>query len=115
LPGRLCAVAAILLLCSQRNNKLPTSILALCPPAAAFEALAHKFDFSRPHTLCDIGGSAGVLCCAVAKAHSHMSCTTFDLPAVHSAAEQYIAEQGLQGRVKVGLGAKTTAALTLLH
>lgn len=73
-------------------------------PAAAFQALAQKFDFSRYHTLGDIGGSAGVLCCAVAKAHCHMSCTTLDLPAIHSAAKQYVAEQGLQDRVKVGPG-----------
>lgn len=72
-------------------------------PAAAFEAFAQKFDFSRYQTLGDIGGSAGVLCCAVAKALHHMSCTTLDLPAIHSAAEQYVAEQGLQDRVKVGL------------
>jgi cyclopropane fatty-acyl-phospholipid synthase-like methyltransferase len=73
----------------------------VAPTAAAFKLLAEKFDFSRYKTLADIGGSAGVLCCAVAHAHSHVSCTTLDLPAVHAAAGQYIAGQGLQDRVKV--------------
>lgn len=70
-------------------------------PAAGFEQLAAKFDFSRYKTLGDIGGSAGALCCTLAKAHPHLTCTTLDLPAVHAAAEQYVAQQGLADRVKV--------------
>lgn len=66
--------------------------------------MAAKFDFSRYKTLGDIGGSAGVLCCAVAKAHPHLQCTTLDLPPVHAAAEQYVAQQGLADRVKVCWG-----------
>lgn len=72
--------------------------------AAGFEQLAAKFDFSNYKTLGDIGGSAGALSCVVAKAHPHLSCTTLDLPAVHAAAEQYIEQQGLTDRVKVGKG-----------
>lgn len=34
-----------------------------------FEALAEKFDFSRYHTLCDVGGATGLLCIEVAKKH----------------------------------------------
>jgi hypothetical protein len=37
--------------------------------AVKFAALAEKFDFSKYQTLSDIGGSAGVLCCEVAKRH----------------------------------------------
>jgi hypothetical protein len=70
-------------------------------PAAAFQALASKFDWSRYNTLGDFGGSAGVLCCCVAAAQPHMSCTTHDLPAVHGAAVQYARQQGLTDRVKV--------------
>lgn len=77
------------------------TLLNVFVPAAAFQLLAQRFDFSRYKTLGDIGGSAGVLCCAVAQAHPHMTCTTLDLPAVHAAAEQYITSQGLQDRVKV--------------
>jgi hypothetical protein len=69
--------------------------------AANFQALAASFDFSRYKTLGDFGGSAGTLCCCVAAAHPHMRATTYDLPAVHSAAEKHIAQWGLQERVKV--------------
>lgn len=74
-------------------------LLSLLP--AAFQSLVAQFDFSRYKTLGDIGGSAGVLCCCVAEAHPHMSCTTHDLPAVHQAAVQYVQQQGLAERVKV--------------
>lgn len=78
-------------------NALPVAGLL----AAAFELLASTFDFSPYKALGDIGGSAGVLSCAVAKANPHMQCTTLDLPAVHAAAEEYVAQQGLHGKVKV--------------
>jgi hypothetical protein len=71
-------------------------------PSAAFEALATQFDWSRYKTLGDFGGSAGVLCCCVAASQPHMSCSTHDLPAVHDAAVQYVQQQGLADRVKVG-------------
>lgn len=72
--------------------------------AVGFEALASKFDFSRYGSLGDIGGSVGVLCCCVAAAHTHMRCTTLDLPTVHDAAVQYVQHQGLSDRVQVGQG-----------
>jgi hypothetical protein len=69
--------------------------------AAAFQALATQFDWSRYKTLGDFGGSAGVLCCCVAAAQPHMTCTTHDLPAVHDAAAQYVQQQGLTDKVQV--------------
>ena len=48
--------------------------------AGNFAAFAEKFDFSRYHTLCDIGGATGQLSCLVAKRHPHLRCTTLDLP-----------------------------------
>src|ERR1700733_11722097 len=44
-----------------------------------FEAFAEKFDFPPYKTLCDIGGATGLLCTEVAKRHSHIRCTSFDL------------------------------------
>jgi hypothetical protein len=67
--------------------------------AANFAQLAAKFDFSRYQTLCDVGGATAQLSCAVASAHSHMSCTSTDLPAVVPIASRYIAEAGLSDRV----------------
>src|SRR5260370_16048614 len=45
-----------------------------------FEAFAAKFDFSHYQTLCDIGGATGLLIIQVARRHSHIPCTSFDLP-----------------------------------
>jgi predicted O-methyltransferase YrrM len=64
-----------------------------------FAALAEKFDFSRYKTLCDIGGSVGLLSILVAKRHPHMRCTTTDLPEVAKIATRKIAAAGLADRV----------------
>jgi cyclopropane fatty-acyl-phospholipid synthase-like methyltransferase len=64
-----------------------------------FEALAHKFDFSPYKTLCDVGGALGVLCVEVARKHSHLRCTSFDLPQVQPLAGKYIAAAGLSARI----------------
>lgn len=65
-----------------------------------FSALAEKFDFSRYQTLCDVGGSVGLLSMLVAKRHPHLRCTTTDLPEVVKIAERKIAAAGLGDRVK---------------
>jgi hypothetical protein len=65
-----------------------------------FQALAEKFDFSRYHTLCDIGGSIGLLSMLVARRHAHLQCTTADLPEVTRIAERRIAGAGLSDRVR---------------
>jgi len=70
--------------------------------AAPFAAFAEKFDFSRYGTLCDVGGAAAQLSCAVAAAHRHMRCMSLDLPKVVPIAARYIAEAGLSDRVESG-------------
>ena len=67
-----------------------------------FAALAHKFDFSRFKTLCDIGGAAGVLSVQVAREHGNIRCTSLDLPQVEPIAKEYIAANGMSDRVKTG-------------
>ena len=47
-----------------------------------FLALAERFDFAPYRTLCDVGGAAGDLSCAVAARHPHLRCISFDLPVV---------------------------------
>jgi predicted O-methyltransferase YrrM len=69
-----------------------------------FEAFAEKFDFSRYRTMCDIGGATGLLSIEVAKRHPHLTCTSFDLPAVEPVAKKSIAAAGLQDRVKTAAG-----------
>ena len=67
--------------------------------AANFQALAERFDFSRYATLTDVGGATGQLAIIVAQHHSHMHCTTSDLPVVRPIAERSIAAAGLADRV----------------
>lgn len=67
--------------------------------AGNFTALAEKFDFSRYGTLCDVGGSGGILSLAVAQLHDHMTCVSADLPEVTVIAAKTIAGAGFSDRV----------------
>lgn len=67
--------------------------------ARNFMVLAEKFDFSKYKTLCDVGGAGGVLSIMVATRHSHMNCTTADLPMVSAIARKKIEKFGLSDRV----------------
>ncbi len=69
-----------------------------------FEALANKFDFSRYHTLSDVGGAAGLLCIEVAKKHPHMQCISFDLTPVELVAKKHIVAAGLTDRIRTASG-----------
>ena len=65
----------------------------------AFQALAKKFDFSAYNSLCDIGGSSAALSIQVAMENQHMTCTSTDLPELHSIADENISDFGLKERV----------------
>ncbi len=67
--------------------------------AANFQSFADKFDFSRYHSLCDIGGATGQLSMLVAKKHPHLRCISADLPAATRIAERKISAAGLADRV----------------
>jgi hypothetical protein len=69
-----------------------------------FEALAAAFDFRPYKTLCDVGGAAGDLSCAVAARHPHLRCTSFDLPVVEPIARAAIARRGLSDRITTKAG-----------
>ena len=69
-----------------------------------FETFADKFDFSKFQTLCDVGGATGLLSIEVAKKHSHLKCTSFDLPAVEPIAKNHIAAAGLENRIGTASG-----------
>ena len=69
-----------------------------------FEAFAEKFDFSKFQTLCDVGGATGLLSIEAAKRHSHLKCTSFDLPEVELIAKKHIAAAGLESRVGTASG-----------
>jgi hypothetical protein len=67
--------------------------------AGNFMAFAERFDFSRYKSLCDVGGATGLLSRLVAKRHSHMTCTSADLPPATEIARRKIAADGLAARV----------------
>ena len=67
--------------------------------AGNFRAFAEKFNFSRYHTLCDVGGATGQLSIVVAKEHPHLQCTSVDLPAATLIATRKIAAAGLVNRI----------------
>jgi predicted O-methyltransferase YrrM len=67
--------------------------------AGNFQALADKFDFSRYHTLCDVGGATGQLSSIVATRHPHIRCTSLDLPPATAIAARKIAAAGVADRV----------------
>jgi precorrin-6B methylase 2 len=69
-----------------------------------FELFAERFDFSPHRTLCDVGGATGLLCIEAAKRHSHLQCTTFDLPPVEPIAQRHIEAAGLAARVRTAKG-----------
>jgi hypothetical protein len=64
-----------------------------------FLALAERFDFAPYATLCDVGGAAADLSCAVAARHPHLRCLSLDLPVVEPIARAAIARRGLADRV----------------
>ena len=69
--------------------------------AGNFMKLAHDFDFSKYHTLCDVGGSGANLSILVAKNNDHMKCISFDLPPVGPIAKENVKHLGLNDRIEV--------------
>jgi hypothetical protein len=63
-------------------------------------AIARKFPWMRYRTAVDVGTAQGDLITQVALANPHLEGVGFDLPPVGPAFEEYIAANGLAGRVK---------------
>jgi hypothetical protein len=84
----------------SKPERLEQFMDAMCGISTGnFQAFADKFDFSRYHTLCDVGGATGLLSMLVAKRHPHLRCTSLDLPAATAIAQRKIAAAGLADRV----------------
>ncbi len=64
-----------------------------------FIDFSNKFDFSKYGTLCDIGGSGGLLSIQVALNNEHMNCISMDLPPVEPIAKETIEQFGLSSRI----------------
>ena len=72
--------------------------------AANFQLLAEKFDFSRYHSVSDIGGALALLSRIVAARHPHLTFKSFDLPEVAPHAQKYIEAAGLTDRIQAVAG-----------
>lgn len=69
-----------------------------------FIMLSKVFDFTQYSTLCDVGGSGGILAAQVAMNNEHMNCITYDLPPVEPIASENIEMMGLSERVSAQSG-----------
>jgi len=69
--------------------------------AGNFMKLAHDFDFSKYHTLCDVGGSGANLSIQVVKNNDHIKCISFDLPPVGPIAKENVNNLGLNDRIEI--------------
>lgn len=69
----------------------------------AFDSLAAKYDFSKYQTLSDIGGSGATLSTSIAKLHSSIKCTSYDLPEIQGIAKEILASQGMETIVSTGV------------
>jgi hypothetical protein len=67
-------------------------------------AIARKFPFSNYKSVVDVGPAQGDLIAQIALANPNVTGVGFDLPAVGPIFEDYIAENGLAGRVKFQAG-----------
>jgi hypothetical protein len=63
-------------------------------------AIAAKFPWKNYKTICDVGTAQGDTAAQIAMAHPHLHATGFDLPEVAPIFEEYMAELGLNGRMK---------------
>ena len=66
--------------------------------------LLRYLDLSGAQRLIDVGGGPGTYSIMFARKHPELTCTVFDLPEVVKIAKEYVAEAGLQDRVKLLAG-----------
>jgi hypothetical protein len=72
--------------------------------AANFMQLGEKFDFSRYHSVSDIGGALALLSRIVGSQHQHLSFNSFDLPPVAPLAQKQIDAAGMTDRIQIVSG-----------
>lgn len=64
------------------------------------EAISTKYDFSQCETLVDVGGGLGGMISAIAAANPHLKGIVYDAPSVVERSKEFLAFNGLDGRVK---------------
>lgn len=69
-----------------------------------YRLLSKQLDFSKYNSLCDIGGSTALLSICIAKQYSNIKCTSFDLEAMNTIANNNVKKHGLEGRIDIVSG-----------
>jgi O-methyltransferase domain/Dimerisation domain len=72
--------------------------------AGAAQAIADKFPWRDYKTFMDLGSAQGMVPATVARAHPHLTGIGFDLPAVKPVFEEFIAQRGVEDRVRFRAG-----------
>ncbi|MBC8111520.1 MAG: methyltransferase [Verrucomicrobia bacterium] len=72
--------------------------------SGSFMAFVEKFDFSKYHTMLDLGGSGAILSAFAASKHPHLHCISYDMPQVEFLAKETVEKFGLNGRVAIESG-----------
>lgn len=68
--------------------------------AGAAHAMAGKFPWSEYKTFMDLGSAQGMVPATLAQAHPHLTGIGFDLPVAKPVFEEFIAQRGLEDRVR---------------
>ena len=68
--------------------------------AGAAQAIADKFSWRDYRTFIDVGAAQGMVPVTIARAHLHLSGGGFDLPQVGPIFEEFVAANGLAGRLQ---------------
>ncbi len=71
---------------------------------AAAQAIAAKFPWQDHQSFVDIGTAQGMVPITAVRAHNHLSGAGYDLPEVKPVFEEFLAQQGMQERVKFHSG-----------
>jgi hypothetical protein len=68
------------------------------------QRLAEKLDLSRHISLLDVAGGSGIYACSIARLHSHIKTTVFEIPPVDVAARRSVESRGMTDNVDVIAG-----------
>jgi hypothetical protein len=67
-------------------------------------AIAEQFPWHEHETFVDVGTAQGDLAVSIALANEHLTCVGFDLPEVAPVFEDYVADNGVQERLRFAAG-----------
>lgn len=67
-------------------------------------AIAKAFPFQKYQTVLDLGGGIGTLLAAILEEHKHLDGINFEIPELQLAAEEYLGQRNLRGRIKTVVG-----------